>query len=112
MSIHSITELLDVIGNGGFVAIADAQLADLVAAVKEHGRSGELRLSIKLKPATDADEVQQVVASGSITLKLPAPKSVESILFTANDDGLSLRDPRQPNLPFPEREPERPPSDN
>lgn len=73
------------------------ELAGIVQAVNEHGKTGTLTLKIKISPSKidGAVEVEDEVAA-----KPPeAPR--DAALFFSDDDGnLSRRDPRQPELPL------------
>lgn len=72
-------------------------MQELVAAVREHGKKGELVLKIVVEPMKGNEDALAV--SGDVTSKIPkaAPKAA---IFFADDDGNLLRDdPRQIALP-------------
>lgn len=64
-------------------------LADLVAAVHEHGKKGELTLKVTVKPA-GANAGDQLLVACETTVKPPKPTPPEQI-FWADDDGQLLR---------------------
>lgn len=64
-------------------------LAELVAAVAEHGKKGELNLKVTVKPA-GANAGAQLLVACETTFKPPKPTPPEQI-FWADDDGQLLR---------------------
>ncbi|MFI6910139.1 hypothetical protein ACIBKY_53425 [Nonomuraea sp. NPDC050394] len=76
---------------------AAALMQDLVAAVREHGKKGELTLKIVVEPMKGNEDALAV--SGDVTLKAPKAPPRAAIFF-ADDSGNLLRDdPRQIALP-------------
>lgn len=75
-------------------------LHDLVAAVSEHGKGGELTLTVKVKPA-GKNIAGTVTVSDAIKVRAPEGDRPESIFFIdpANND-LLRNDPRQRRLPL------------
>lgn len=73
---------------------ASGKLAELVQAVKTHGRQGTLTLKLKLKPAMKGDDATLAVFEDvSITPPKPDPKT--RILFAHDDGRLSRTHPDQ-----------------
>jgi hypothetical protein len=75
-----------------------AQMAELIAKVKETGKGGELTLKIKIKPATRGGDVDKVTISGAITLALPKPERGEDFFWLTDDNDLTRNHPKQQSL--------------
>jgi hypothetical protein len=83
---------------GGDVADQAAELMqELVAAVREHGKKGELVLKIAVEPMKGNPDALSV--SGDVTSKPPRPTPVAAIFFADTDGNLLRDDPRQIALP-------------
>lgn len=78
-------------------AEASEALADVVAAVMEHGKSGSLTLSVKV--ARNKDGVT-VTVSDDLKVKVPQGDRGAAIFFTDDHGNLSRNNPRQPELPL------------
>lgn len=77
-------------------------LAEVVTAVQEIGKPGELSLSLKIKPnGTGGVAVEDVVKA-----KNPEAPRGQTLFFTDADGGLHRRDPRQQDLPLRQVEPQ------
>lgn len=76
---------------------AAACLAEVIQAVRETGRAGSLLIEIKLKPVTQNDG-SQLIVEDVIKVKKPMPQRGNTVLFTTEDNTLSRKDPRQPEL--------------
>lgn len=93
---HALIDLLGNLRRGEFLADADDQLREVVQAVEETGRKGELTIRLTFNPSKSQG---MVTVADAITGKLPKPEVGETLMFFT-EDGLSRRDPRQPELPF------------
>lgn len=71
-------------------------MAQVVAAVLEHGKVGELRLSLKVKRVGE----RMVEVADTIVVKVPQGEREGSLFFTDLAAGLHRNDPRQPELPL------------
>jgi hypothetical protein len=81
------------IGRGGLHADLSKALAELTAAVVEHGKGGTLTLTIKLDPVKDST-ADALILAGTCTIKKPTQPATS--LFYGDEDGLLTRnDPRQ-----------------
>lgn len=69
------------------------KLGELTEVCKETGKSGELTLTIKLKPGKGG----QVEVIDHVKLKTPEPERSSSIMFVG-EAGLQREDPRQRKL--------------
>ena len=75
-----------------------AQLAELIAKVKETGKAGALTFAIKIKPATRGADVDKVTITDTIKLDLPKPERGEDFFWLTEDNDLSRNHPRQASL--------------
>lgn len=71
---------------------------DLVAAVQQYRKSGELTLKIVVKPADGGGST--VLVSDKVSLKLPEGDRPVALFFIDGDSNLTRRDPNQPSLPL------------
>ena len=85
---------------GGAAAVeVSERFNELVAAVMEHGKGGELILKIAVKPAgKGAGNV--VTVTDTCTTKLPEADRPTAIFFADDDGNLSRSNPNQPELPL------------
>jgi hypothetical protein len=70
----------------------------LVDAVNTFHKSGELKLTIKIKPATRGDGM--VVVIDDVSVSLPKAERPEVIYFIDRDANLSRANPAQAQLPL------------
>lgn len=89
-------DILNDIGRKALANDAAKAVADVTAAVIEHGKPGTVTLTIKIAPMKDAPPEMLTVA-GSLTIKRPEiPPS--SIMYGDETGLLSRNDPRQMRL--------------
>lgn len=83
---------------GGTVADdAATAMQELVAAVNEHGKKGELTLKVVVQPLKGNATALSV--SGEVTTKPPRPEPATSVFFHDAAGNLLRDDPRQVALP-------------
>lgn len=82
----------------GGVAASEASeaLNELLEAVMEHGKAGDLTLVVHVKPAGTG----AVFVVDEIRLKKPQPEKAAALYFVDDDHNLSRHDPRQQRLPL------------
>jgi len=85
-----------------------ATLAELLAAVKDTGKAGEITLKIKVKPASRGSDVDKVTITDAIVAKLPMPERGEDFFWLTDDNNLSRNHPRQHSLELREATPSQP----
>lgn len=85
-------------------------LAELLAAVKDTGKAGEITLKLKVKPASRGADVDKVTISDVITTKLPKPERGDDFFWLTDDNNLSRNHPRQQSLELREAAPSQPQS--
>lgn len=75
---------------------ATDRLAELVTAIQETGKKGELTIKITVKPQPKMDG-RAVLAEGAVTAKIPTADPASSLFFV---DGASLvrNDPEQQQI--------------
>lgn len=94
---HAFTQLLSEIRSGEAIEQYGAELATLVAAVRETGKKGAITLTIDIKPASKGDDMTLVI-SDKIKLSMPEPERGQTVMYGNEDGTLSRRDPRQPDM--------------
>ena len=84
----------------GGVALLDLSeaLADLVVAVRGSGMKGALLLKITVAPASKGADNNTLILEDEVIVKRPKAPRGATVLFADNDNILSRRDPRQPEL--------------
>jgi hypothetical protein len=86
------------IGHGDLIGQASYSLEELVKAVKETGKSGEMTVTLKIKPR--GRDAGQVEVTGTVKVSSPINDIAPSMFF-ATDNGELLRDnPAQRQFPF------------
>lgn len=73
-------------------------MQQLVAAVVEERKGGEITLKIVVKPQGDG----AVMVTDEVKVKLPKPSKGGSLFFVTPENNLVRQDPRQSNLPLAE----------
>lgn len=81
-------------------------LADVVKAVRETGKPGEITLKIKVSMLNKRDE-NAVKLTPSVKTKQPEMAPYETIMFSTGDGDLIRDDPNQRKLPLEEVPPAR-----
>lgn len=84
---------------GGAVDDLDASLADVVQAVRNTGKTGELTLKLTIKPASKGD-IFTLFVDADIKTKLPRLDNGSTVFFADKDNSLTRRDPRQGEIPL------------
>lgn len=68
---------------------------DLVHAITETGKSGELTIKLKLKPV---GQTGQVEVDAEVKVKTPAPTRAKVFMFATPDNNLQRENPKQTTL--------------
>jgi hypothetical protein len=74
-------------------------LAQILAAVRQTGKSGELTLKLKVKPPRAGGGTYCMIED-SIATKIPKLDHGDTVFFHTADGGLSRQDPSQQELKF------------
>lgn len=97
--IRPFAEVLTQLAGGRTHTDLSSALNDLVQAVLDTGKPGQLQLTLKIRPvskhATDAVNVTDLIA-----VKTPAPERPDSLFFVDHESNLTRHNPTQPELPL------------
>ena len=89
---------LNAVGYGDLAGQASSSLEELVKSVRETSKTGEMTVTLKIKPR--GRDSGQVEVTGSVSVKTPIADVAPSMFF-ATENGELLRDnPAQRQLPF------------
>lgn len=81
---------------------------ELIRAVSEEGKAGQLTFTVKVKPASKGQTGGPLLVTDDIKVKAPQPERAESIFFVDRDNNLRRDNPAQPRLPLKEVPPPTP----
>jgi len=84
------------LGAGSTYDELTAKLAEVVAAVTETRKIGEISIKLKIKPNGDGS----VIIADEIKAKVPEPPRGDSVFFVTSGGSLVRQDPRQQDLPL------------
>ncbi|WGG48952.1 hypothetical protein [Rugamonas sp. DEMB1] len=73
-------------------------LDELLAAVKNTGKGGSLSVEIKIKPASRGQDVDKVVITDKVSIKVPSPERGDDFYWLTDDHELSRNHPKQTTL--------------
>lgn len=91
----TITEVLMNLREGGSVEELAHEIRNAVRATRETGKKSSVTLKIDIAP----NGREAVTITDTVVAKLPKPDAVSTMFYATEDDGLSRRDPRQPEIP-------------
>jgi hypothetical protein len=91
---HFLNDLNDGKTNAGLTS----DLAELLQAVKAHGRSGSMTLKIKIMPASRSGEVDKITIVADRKLELPKPDQPSDFFWLTDDAEPTRQHPRQHDL--------------
>lgn len=89
-------DVLRDLGGGTTYDDLTAKLAEVVTAVTETRRVGELSVTIKVKPNGEGS----VIIADTIKVKVPEAPHGDSVFFVTSGGSLVRQDPRQQDLPL------------
>lgn len=90
-TVRPFADVLSEVNKGLVADEAATRLAELVAAVRETGRKGTLKLTIEVAPFSGNDDIVKV--SGSVDLRAPRAEPPASIFYPDDSGNLSRNDP-------------------
>lgn len=93
-----ITDVLRDIRKGRVVDLATERLAEIVQAVDETGKPGELTLILKVTPEKGGGSQKTLTAK--VKAKIPEADLPEGIFFSDADGDLHRSDPAQTTMEF------------
>lgn len=89
-------DVLRELGAGSTYENLTIQLAEVVEAVIDTRKPGELMIKLKVKPNGE----DSVLIADEIKAKVPEPVRGDSVFFVTSGGSLVRQDPRQPDLPL------------
>lgn len=92
------TDVMRDLRNGAAVGDLTNQLDELIERVKATGKSGEISISIKVKPASKGGDIDMVTMDDTIKLKLPQMDKGQTFFFLTEGGDPVRNNPRQPGL--------------
>lgn len=95
--IRPFAAMLQDIQAGAVADDAAERLQDLVAAVNETGKKGQLVLTITVQPLKG--NTHAVNVSGEVSLKAPKPEAHAGVFFFDKDGNLLRENPKQATIP-------------
>jgi hypothetical protein len=90
-TVRPFADVLSEVNKGLVADEAATRLAELVAAVRETGKKGTLRLTIEVSPFSGNDDIVKV--AGAVELRAPRAEAPASIFYPDEDGNLSRNDP-------------------
>jgi hypothetical protein len=94
-NIRSATAILTELRSGAVITELSDAIHDALAAVKEHGKAGEVILRLKIVPQGDQNNVEPVVSiSAEVEKRLPKPAAPATIFFV-DAGGNATRQPQE-----------------
>lgn len=98
---QSFSHFMSDLNEGQTNSALTAHLAELLQAVKNHGRAGILKLAIKVVPAVKGSgEVDKITVMVESQLALPKPQQPSDFFFLTDDAQPTRQHPRQHELPL------------
>jgi hypothetical protein len=97
VAVRPFVDTLREVRGGQCLDELSVKLNDLVAAVRQTGKSGEIGLRLKVSPA-GSGAVLVVQVDDAITLKLPELSKQSTLFFPTEDNNLQRTDPRQRSM--------------
>lgn len=91
-----LLETLHHLEGGHFLAEAADQLAEIVKAVDQTGKGGDLTIKISVRKASSS----ALALRGKLTVKMPPEQPLEALMFPTPEGNLLTEDPRQTKLPL------------
>ena len=94
VAVRPFVDTLREIRQGNCLDELSVHLNDLVAAVRNTGKAGNVTLTLKISPAGSGN-VEAIQIDDTIILKLPELPKPSTLFFTTEDNNLQRTDPRQ-----------------
>jgi hypothetical protein len=87
------------INNGATVTELSEALQQVVAAVRQTGKTGSLTLALKVTPASKRT-TEVLMIESQVRTKLPEPERGMTVFYATEDNRLVRNDPKQQMLPL------------
>lgn len=95
--VRPFAAMLQEIQSGAVADDAAAAMQQLVAAVNEHGKKGDLTVKITVQPLKG--NTQALNVSGEVTLKAPKAEPATAVFFYDSAGNLLRDNPKQATIP-------------
>jgi hypothetical protein len=95
---------LGMLRSGAALPEIDQALAELIGAVKATGKAGSITVTLSVSPANKGAN-NMFFVTDQVAVKPPKVDREQTLVYATDDNTLSRRDPRQPELPGVSREP-------
>jgi hypothetical protein len=89
-----VVRMLANIGDGAFLTDCSIKMQEMVAAVHEHGTTGEITIKVKVSKTG----AQTMALTSAVTNKVPTRRKLPVLLYSSENGGLTMHDPRQLDL--------------
>lgn len=99
---------LQEINAGQTHAALTSDLAELLQAVKAHGRAGKLTLTIKVVPGSKGTDIDKITVTADRTLSLPKPELPTDFFWLTDTAEPTRKHPRQHDLDLRDAADDRP----
>ncbi len=93
---RQFADVLRELGGGSTYEDLTAKLAEVVEAVTQTRKVGEISIKIRVKPNGDSG----VIVTDEIKTKVPEPTHGDTVFFVTSGGSLVRQDPRQQDLPL------------
>ena len=95
----TVTSVIRALDAGKVLHDLHSGLFECEAAVMGTGAKGKVVLTLTIEPGGAEGGVPRVVITGEVKVRAPRPGRMAQTFYVNDDMTLSLRDPRQPELP-------------
>ncbi len=92
-------ETLEAMRDGGVLTELESNLSDAIASVKATGKPAKVSMILTVKPMKGA-EANMLFLADDIRVTLPKLDRTATFFYATEQNGLTRRDPRQPELEF------------
>lgn len=92
---NSLTRVLSEIRRGQALTEASESLAEVVSGVRQWGRPGELRITLKVRPNPDGETVD---IEDDLVMKAPKRPKKSTRFFATEEGELTRENPKQPEM--------------
>jgi len=88
------TETLRQLDRGTLIEDLETELAEVVAAVRETGKAGKLKLTLTIKPANSGN-VETLLVNTAVDTTKPTPERGVTLFYATDENELLREDPKQ-----------------
>jgi hypothetical protein len=99
MAKSEVVDTLEALREGATMLELESALREVIASVKACGKPGKITLTLTARPMKGA-EPNMIFLADDLKVSLPKLDRTATFFFATENNGLSRRDPRQPELGF------------